>query len=569
MNHRTTRKTSICLALAVCLIGTGLRCEGVSAASVADLVEQVSRDSYMNYLQNNLFAHDGDDRCYGPAHDLARQNIQERFEGFGLSTSLDGGVWRGTAYPTAHSNVVGVHPGVICPDEIYIFGAHYDSVARSPGAWDNASGVAVVLEAARILSQYTFEQTIVFIAFDREEQGMIGSFAYAEKHTQDHIRGMISADSIAYRPYQPEDPNYNKVSLFYIYDQSRATKLFSDLEGALGSYAGLTCVIGQQNPSFGSDNEPFETGGFAAAWLMSYAWSPFYHTPLDSVDTPAYIDYEYAAKATRGVVGYLATQARLAPVRVSPDLNGDWKVDIEDLTLLIEHWGQDDPLFDIAPPPLGDGTVDVQDLEGLMHYWGQEIPEPGLVARWKLDEEVGDIAADSVGTNNGVLFGNPLWQPAGGKLGGALQLDGIDDCVTTKFVCNPSLGPFSVFAWIKGGAPGQVIVSQTAGVDWLSAGSIEGKLMTRLSRPAGRVAPGPLTSPSVVTDGNWHRVGFVWDGSNRILYVDGVEVARDTQTGLGASGGGLHIGAGSTLAPGTFWSGLIDDVRIYNRAVKP
>jgi hypothetical protein len=53
------------------------------------------------------------------------------------------------------------------------------------------------------------------------------------------------------------------------------------------------------------------------------------------------------------------------------------------------------------------------------------------------------------------------------------------------------------------------------------------------------------------------------------LYVDDAEVARDTPAGLAASGKGLYIGTGSSLASGTFWSGLIDDVRIYNRAVRP
>jgi hypothetical protein len=61
----------------------------------------------------------------------------------------------------------------------------------------------------------------------------------------------------------------------------------------------------------------------------------------------------------------------------------------------------------------------------------------------------------------------------------------------------------------------------------------------------------------------------VWNGSERILYVDDIEVARDSQTGLTASGGSLYIGAGNALTPGTFWSGLMDDVRIYDQAVKP
>ena len=80
-----------------------------------------------------------------------------------------------------------------------------------------------------------------------------------------------------------------------------------------------------------------------------------------------------------------------------------------------------------------------------------------------------------------------------------------------------------------------------------------------------------MSSEASVADGNWHRIGFVWDGSYRHLYVDGVEVARDDapQSTLKGSDGDLYLGAGSTLAPGIFFSGLIDDVRIYNRAVSP
>ena len=65
------------------------------------------------------------------------------------------------------------------------------------------------------------------------------------------------------------------------------------------------------------------------------------------------------------------------------------------------------------------------------------------------------------------------------------------------------------------------------------------------------------------------RVGLVWDGADTTLYVDDVEVARGTLTGLPFSMNDLYLGVGSTLSPGTFWSGLIDDVRIYNRAVRP
>ena len=201
-----------------------------------------------------------------------------------------------------------------------------------------------------------------------------------------------------------------------------------------------------------------------------------------------------------------------------------------------------------------------------MSYWGQEVPDPALLAHWRLDEAEGIVATDSIGVSHGTPLGTLAWQPTAGRVGGALQFSGVGTCVKTPFVCNPAQGALSVFAWVQGGAPGQVIVSQESGANWLMLAP-NGALMTELKQ-SGRQGK-PLTSAAVITDGSWHRVGLVWDGTNRILYVDDIAVAEDTQTGLANAFGGLYMGAGSTLAPGTFWSGLIDDVRIYNRAVKP
>ena len=94
--------------------------------------------------------------------------------------------------------------------------------------------------------------------------------------------------------------------------------------------------------------------------------------------------------------------------------------------------------------------------------------------------------------------------------------------------------------------------------------------MTELIPPAiGRFIPQPLESESVITDDQWHRVGIVWDGVNRALYVDDILVAEDMQESLAHSSGVLNIGCGSNPSPETYWSGLIDDVRIYNRALRP
>jgi hypothetical protein len=265
-----------------------------------------------------------------------------------------------------------------------------------------------------------------------------------------------------------------------------------------------------------------------------------------------------------GLGGYDMYKVPIIPIL---DFNGDGIVEIGDLLVLIESWGQDDSTTDIGPAPWGDGIVDVQDLEVLMSHWGQEVEDPTFAAHWKLDEAEGDIAFDSVGENNGTLYGEPLWQPDGGMIKGALQFDGMDDYVSTPFALNPADGKFSVFAWIKGGAPGQTILSQQKGVNWLLSDPATGALMTELQ--SGTRSRKALYSDAIITDGIWHRVGFVWDGSNRRLYVDDVLIAEDTQQGLGACYGGLQIGCGKDMAAGTFWSGLIDDVRIYSRAVKP
>ena len=277
----------------------------------------------------------------------------------------------------------------------------------------------------------------------------------------------------------------------------------------------------------------------------------------------------FGSNRSGGLGGDEIWQAPIIPI---VDFNGDGIVDSADMCIMVDHWGENYSLCDIGPTPFGDGIVDVQDLIVLAEHLFEEVDDPTLIAHWKLDEAEGIIAYDSAGENNAVVIGDAIWQPAGGMVDGALAFDGTDDYVSTDFVLNPADGVFSVFAWIKGGAPGQAVISQTInadGVNWLSADASAGNLMTELRHIAGRVVGPPLWSQTVITDGNWHRVGFVWDGANRILYADGVEVARDTQPGLGSSEGGLYIGAGSSLDSSSFFSGLIDDVRIYNRVVSP
>jgi hypothetical protein len=256
------------------------------------------------------------------------------------------------------------------------------------------------------------------------------------------------------------------------------------------------------------------------------------------------------------------------PILPIVDFNGDGIVDSADMCIMVDHWGEDYSLCDIGPMPWGDGIVDVQDLIVLAEHLFEEVTDSTLIAHWPLDEGQGVIAYDSVAENDGIVFGDPVWQPEGGQVNGALEFDGIDDIVVAKSVLNPQDGPFSVFTWIQGGAPGQAIISQQTGVNWLQV-DVDGTLMTELTKSGGRTTGDALYSETVVTDGNWHRIGFVWDGSQRNLYVDGIHIGMDSQSGLDGSTGGMVIGVGQGNQAGSFWSGLIDDVRIYDRVVEP
>jgi L-ascorbate metabolism protein UlaG (beta-lactamase superfamily) len=203
--------------------------------------------------------------------------------------------------------------------------------------------------------------------------------------------------------------------------------------------------------------------------------------------------------------------------------------------------------------------------------WPEYSP---LTAHWKLDETEGSVAHDSADDNDGTLHNNPAWQPSGGKVDGALQFNGADNYVSTPSVLDPVDGSFSIFAWVNGDAAGQVIISQTdgtgTGATWLGTEQSQGKLMTGLVPPrSGRFVTPPLVSEFTITDGLWHHVGFVWDGSLRYLYADGTEVARDAATlaPLISADGNLYIGAGKDLDVASFFSGLIDDIRVYNQAL--
>ncbi len=110
------------------------------------------------------------------------------------------------AKPTVITNVVATLRGTAAPDSVYVVSGHYDSMCSSPtdgtcdapGADDDASGVAVAMEAARVMAPHPLEATVIFLAVAGEEQGLVGSTYFAEQAKQKNldIEAMFTNDIV-------------------------------------------------------------------------------------------------------------------------------------------------------------------------------------------------------------------------------------------------------------------------------------------------------------------------------------------------------------------------------------
>ena len=315
------------------------------------VADQIDQAAYTDVLDNLLFTHYGHSRgLNGPQHHPARDNIRAELASFGLETHIETFVHKGIT----GSNVVAELPGTTRPAEVYIIGAHYDSV-NNPGADDDASGVAAVLEIARVLSQYDTDATIRFIAFDQEEVGLAGSDAYATLHSADDIRGMISIDMIAY------DPDDSWQAMLY----GRTIAIKQSVAKALLEYAGIPSTIKSRLDA--SDHAPFEWQGFHACMLTeddTPPGNPCYHKWNDSVDNPGYINYALAADMTRAVAGWLTDMAGVQ-AGCPADFNGDDIANTLDVISFLNAWNAADDTADFND----DGAIDSLDVLDFLNSW--------------------------------------------------------------------------------------------------------------------------------------------------------------------------------------------------------
>lgn len=210
--------------------------------------------------------------------------------------------------------VIGELRGANFPDDVVILCAHLDSTSPepeilAPGADDDASGTAAVMEAARILARHPTDYTVRFIAFTGEEQGLYGSRGYALgiRAATERIVGVVNLDMVAYADGMPEDLD--------VFVNSASEWMGHRIVRDGAEYAGVS-VRARVDPSMVySDHASFWDSGYPALMAIEDEplRNPYYHTIGDTLDT---LNLDFCAQATRAA---LATTAVLAqPVRLGP-----------------------------------------------------------------------------------------------------------------------------------------------------------------------------------------------------------------------------------------------------------
>lgn len=240
-----------------------------------------------------------------------------------MHTTNGGADWtdQSNAVISGYRNVVATMPGTSNPDEIYIICGHYDSISEdrlnyAPGADDNGTGTIAALEVARVFKDHRFEATLRFICFAAEEQGLLGSAAYARKAFArgDSIVAVVNFDMIAYADSAPEDLEvvYNTASSWLADEFDAVAAMYVpelEVRTRFDEYAG------------GSDHFSFWEYGYVAVEGIEDRplVNPHWHRTTDRVST---LDFDFYTRVVKSGAAVLAEMARLDTTASSVDVVG-------------------------------------------------------------------------------------------------------------------------------------------------------------------------------------------------------------------------------------------------------
>lgn len=299
---------SLFIMLVISTMMTG-KLSAQNEADLNNLLPQINADSVfrtVNDLENfgSRFA-----LRSGGNREVAEYLVQ-RLGDYGITAVIDSfynesSSWLTGDYAQWFYNVKGVLPSADpMDDSIVIVGAHLDAISydseyilqeHAPGADDNASGVAVMIELARIChaNGLHFKRDIHFMAYDGEELGLLGSYNDAWKRTEtaDRVAIMLNNDMVSYQP----DDDW-KLTLHW-YDN--ALDIVSRAAEICSQYTNITPVIpsaSENGDSHYSDSYAYYYFGFRAVFAIEYTFSTSYHSTHDVSDSN---NYDFLADVAR------------------------------------------------------------------------------------------------------------------------------------------------------------------------------------------------------------------------------------------------------------------------------
>ncbi|MCX6554473.1 MAG: M20/M25/M40 family metallo-hydrolase [Candidatus Aminicenantes bacterium] len=272
-----------------------------SVSVIQDLVAKVSLERLRTdilALQNFTTRYASTAPC-----EAAGDFILQRFGQLGLAAAADPFVFE---WHYASRNIVAVIPGKAAPEHMVLVCAHYDSTSNyplvsAPGADDNASGTAAILEMARILAAEKFNLSIGLLCVSAEEWGLYGSAHYAQEARQQgaEIIAVVNLDMIAY-------PGSRQRVLDVI--GNRQSEWLADRFIAVAQpYVGLRLAKVIDASLTWSDHSSFWDQGYAALCGIEDSDNPYYHSTSDTLET---LDLAFATEAVQASLAAVAELAQ-------------------------------------------------------------------------------------------------------------------------------------------------------------------------------------------------------------------------------------------------------------------
>lgn len=237
-----------------------------------------------------------------PGNEKAFQFMKSEFTRFGYDVDS-------LQFNPTGKNLFAIKPGYQYPGKWFILGAHYDNrpeTTLAPGADDNASGTATVLEAARIFKNYTFPYTIVFALWDEEEIGLLGSTAYASSINAENIAlmGYVNVDMLGW------DGNNDSVADIHVRQVATSTILLNKAQSCNTAY-NIQLQLHIVDPGSGAtDHAPFWDNGYSAIGIAEEYdndFNPYWHTQADSLAQFNLNFYQKSSMLAYAVIAELAS----------------------------------------------------------------------------------------------------------------------------------------------------------------------------------------------------------------------------------------------------------------------